>query len=149
MAPQWNIGSSPWDTNSLKRTLRSRKAGGINRRLLDRMRNEMHEILRRHRSDRHQAAEIHQERTVALQHDHALVRLAERQAQAVRDIEPHGADRRVIEYARLDRHPIDRRAVGRNDSFIGDVPGEHAKAFVTLHHDGLLPTRNATARDWR
>src|SRR5215471_17160283 len=37
MAPQWNIGSSPWDTNSLKRTLRSRKAGGINRRLLDRI----------------------------------------------------------------------------------------------------------------
>ncbi len=108
--------------------------------------HQMHEILRGHRRDGDEAAEIHQEAAVTLQADDALVRPAEREAERMRGVQPHGADREIVERALAEREPVDRRAVGRDHDLVGHVPLERAKAFVSLHHDidGLRPTRNAT-----
>ena len=85
------------------------------------VRHEMDEVLRRDSGDGHQAAEIHQQAAVALQADNALIRTAERQPEPVRGIQPHGADGKIIERARLELDPIDGRAIGRNHGLVGDM----------------------------
>ena len=130
------------------------KAGEIHFRRRNRMaaigligfvlRNQMNEVLRRHRGDRDQAAKIHQERAVALQDDDALVRPAQRQTEPVRGVEAHRADRRIVEDAGSDFDPIHRRAIGGDHRLIGDVASQNPETFVALHHVGLRPIRNAT-----
>ena len=113
------------------------------------LRDEVHEVLGRDFGDRHQAAEIHQQRAIALQDDDALVRPAERETEPMRGIEAHRADRRVIEGARRDLDPVHRGAVGRDHPLIGDVTRQGAKTFIALHHSGLRAIKNATGCESR
>ena len=53
--------------------------------------DEMHEVLRRGGADGHERAEIHQQTAVAIDQDHAPVRVAERKTERMRGAEPHGA----------------------------------------------------------
>ena len=108
----------------------------------------MHEVLRRRGRDRDQAAEIHQQAAVAVEHDDAPVRPPERNAEPMRGAEPHRADREVVERARIEVVPLDRAAVGGDHHLFGDVALEDLEAFVAVHHDGLRPTRNATGDDF-
>src|SRR3984957_3114553 len=138
---------------------RARDVGEIHFRIWNRMAavrlvgvvvgDEVNEIFWRCGRDGHQAAEIHQKAAIALQDDDAPVRPAERQAKSVRRIEPHGADRQIVERPRAGLDPVDGGAVGRDHRFVGDVAGQDAKTFVAFHHDalGLRPTKNATGCD--
>src|SRR5208282_1674021 len=113
------------------------------------MRDEMNEILGCGRGDRHQTPKIHQKAAVALQDDDAFIRPAKRKAKPVRGIQPHGPDRQIIEHPRIDRDPVDCRAVGRDHRLVGDVARQDTKAFVPLYHGalGLRPIRNTTGSD--
>src|SRR5262249_39051280 len=104
---------------------------------------------RRRRGDGHERAEIHEEAAVALQADDAPPRLAERQTQRVRTIEPHRAHGKIVERALPEREPIDRGRIGRNHDLVAHVPLQRAKAFIALHHaaGGLRPINSATGCD--
>ena len=115
--------------------------------------DEMHEVLRRRRPDRDQAAEIHQQAAIAIEHQYALVGPPQRQPQAMRGGEPHGADREIVERARIELAPFRGRAVGSNHDLVRHMAGENPEAVVAFHHlrhpggSGLRPIRSATGSD--
>src|SRR6266545_1872084 len=96
--------------------------------------DEMHEVLRRRRPDGHEAAEVHQQAAVAVEHDDAPARIGERETKCVRGGESHRAHGEVVEDARAEVVPLDRRAVGRDHDLIGDVACEHLEAVFSFHH---------------
>jgi hypothetical protein len=108
--------------------------------------DEMKEILRRDLADRDERAEVHQQAAVAVEHDHALVGPAEREAEPMRGRKPHGTVREVVERMRADVDPVERRRVDRqHDVGVGHVPGQRLEAFVALHrHAGLRPISSTT-----
>src|SRR5216683_4016514 len=64
--------------------------------------HEVEEIGRRRRRDSNQAAEIHEQAAVAIEHDDAPVGPPQRQPERVRGGEPHGAVGQVVERMRPD-----------------------------------------------
>ena len=114
--------------------------------------DEVNEVLRRRRRDRHQAAEIHQKAAVALQARRRAGPAGRAPGQAPCDeSSPMAPIEQIVERARTDLDPVDGGTVGRDHRLVGDVAGQDAKAFVAFHHDtwGLRPTRNATGCDSR
>ena len=94
----------------------------------------------------HERAEIHEEAAVTLQADDAPLRLAQRQPQRVRAIEPHRAHGKIVERALSEREPIDGGRISRNHDLVAHVPRQRAKAFIALHHavEGLRPINNVS-----
>jgi hypothetical protein len=77
--------------------------------------HEVIEVRRRDGAYGHQAAEIHQQAAVAIEHDDAPVGPPQRQPQRMGRGEPHGAMGEIVERMWPDVDPVERAAVDRKD----------------------------------
>ena len=110
--------------------------------------HEMDQVFRPRLGDGHQAAEIHQKAAVAVEHDDPAVGQPDGEAEGVRGGLPHRADADEVERARVDRHPLEGRRIGRHHDGAAAVLGEFAEAFVAAHHRSILrPISATTGRD--
>lgn len=109
----------------------------------------MREILRCRTGHREQAPERHREAAIAVDHDHAPVGTAERQPEAMRGGEAHGADRIIIQRMRPQEIPVQRRAVDGDDDRLAGMRGHDLEGLVMRDHaaTGLRAIRMATGRD--